>query len=92
MTWRGDGSTIALGNKDDIVAFVDYKTHKVVSEKQADFEVNEIAWSADERHFYMSSGKWEHVLLSIDIMVSSVHNRWVGGCIIKQKKFKSNKR
>ena len=56
MTWKSDGSTIALGNKDDMVCFVDYKTHKIIADKQFDFEVNEIGWNNTDEHFYLTSG------------------------------------
>jgi len=56
MTWKSDGSTIALGNKDDLVCFVDYKTHKIIADKQFDFEVNEIGWNNTDEHFYLTSG------------------------------------
>ena len=56
MTWKGDGATIALGNKDDLVCFVDYKTSKIQSDKQFDFEVNEIGWNHFDKHFFLTSG------------------------------------
>jgi len=63
MNWKADGSTIALGNKDDLVSFVDLKTHKIQSDKQFDFEVNEIAWNTTDSNFYVTSGNGAiHVL------------------------------
>ena len=56
MTWKSDGGNIALGNKDDLVCFVDLKTHKIHLDKQFDFEVNEIGWNHYDKHFYLTSG------------------------------------
>ncbi|KAF3838844.1 hypothetical protein F7725_010612 [Dissostichus mawsoni] len=39
--------TIAVGNKDDVVTFIDAKTHRSRAEEQFKFEVNEISWSND---------------------------------------------
>ena len=65
MTWKSDGSTIALGNKDDLVCFVDYKTHKIISDKQFDFEVNEIGWNNTDQHFYLTSGRLSIIAINL---------------------------
>uniref|UniRef100_A0A2C9K355 Anaphase-promoting complex subunit 4-like WD40 domain-containing protein n=1 Tax=Biomphalaria glabrata TaxID=6526 RepID=A0A2C9K355_BIOGL len=43
ICWSPDGSTIAVGNKDDLVTFIDVKTHRSKAEEQFKFEVNEIS-------------------------------------------------
>ena len=42
IAWAPDGKTIAVGNKEDLVTFIDAKSHKIVREEQFKFEVNEI--------------------------------------------------
>ena len=42
ITWSPDGSTIAVGNKEDLVTFIDCRTYKVRAEKQFKSEVNEV--------------------------------------------------
>ena len=63
MTWKNNGGTIALGNKDDLISFVDYKSQKIVLEKEFGFEVNELAWNNSDNQFYLTSGSGSiHVL------------------------------
>lgn len=44
ITWSPDGNTIAVGNKEDLVTFIDTRTHKVCAEEQFNFEVNVRRW------------------------------------------------
>jgi len=39
ITWAPDGSTLAVGNKEDLVSFIDARTYKTVAEEQFHFEV-----------------------------------------------------
>merc|ERR1719220_2126608 len=45
ITWSPDGHTIAVGNKEDLVTFIDSRTYKVKADRQFKFEVNEISWN-----------------------------------------------
>ncbi|KAM8847758.1 THO complex subunit 3-like isoform 1-T1 [Synchiropus picturatus] len=56
ICWSPDGQTIAVGNKDDVVSFVDTKTHRFRAEKQFKFEVNEISWNNDNDMFFLTNG------------------------------------
>ncbi|CAB1324801.1 unnamed protein product [Coregonus sp. 'balchen'] len=47
ICWSPDGQTIAVGNKDDVVTFIDVKSHRSRAEEQFKFEVNEISWNND---------------------------------------------
>ncbi|KAI5641031.1 THO complex subunit 3 [Phthorimaea operculella] len=56
IAWSPNGSTIAVGNKEDLVSFIDTKTYKVVTEEQFNFEVNEISWNHSSDLFYLTNG------------------------------------
>ncbi|KAM9795603.1 THO complex subunit 3-like [Neosynchiropus ocellatus] len=56
ICWSPDGQTIAVGNKDDVVSFVDTKAHRCRAEKQFKFEVNEISWNNDNNMFFLTNG------------------------------------
>lgn len=43
ITWSPDGKTIAVGNKEDLVTFIDTRTNKIRAEEQFNFEVRSIA-------------------------------------------------
>ncbi|CAG2181619.1 unnamed protein product, partial [Oppiella nova] len=63
ICWSPDGHTIAVGNKEDLVTFVDTRTHKVRGEQPFKFEVNEISWNNDNDLFFLTSGQGHvHVL------------------------------
>ncbi len=57
ITWSPDGNTIAVGNKEDLVTFIDYKSHKTKAEKQFKFEVNEIKWNKTGDLFFLTNGQ-----------------------------------
>ncbi|XP_016113528.1 THO complex subunit 3-like [Sinocyclocheilus grahami] len=40
ICWSPDGQTIAVGNKDDVVTFIDAKTHRPRAEEQFKFEID----------------------------------------------------
>lgn len=56
ICWSPDGQTIAVGNKDDVVTFIDAKTHRSKAEEQFKFEVNEISWNNDNNMFFLTNG------------------------------------
>ena len=63
ISWSPDGKTIAVGNKDDLVTFIDFKGRKQMVEQQFKFEVNEISWNNSSDLFFLTSGTGEvHVL------------------------------
>ena len=41
ITWSPDGKTLAVGNKEDLISFIDVKSHKIIREEQ--FKVCEIS-------------------------------------------------
>ena len=63
ISWSPDGTTIAVGNKEDLVTFIDTRNFKIRTEMQYKFEVNEIAWNKANDLFFMTSGQGHiHVL------------------------------
>ena len=42
IAWAPDGKTIAVGNKEDLVSFIDVRSHKIRREEQFKFEVRYI--------------------------------------------------
>ena len=56
MCWSPDGSTVAVGNKDDLVSFIDIRTQKSKHDEQFKFEVNEISWNNEGDLFFLTSG------------------------------------
>ena len=56
ITWHPNGECIAVGNKDDLIQFIDTKTYKPKGEKQFKFEVNEISWNNAGTNFFLTTG------------------------------------
>ena len=56
VNWHPDGTCLAVGNRDDVVSFVDARTHKVTRTEKYPYEVNEIAWDASGDVFYLTTG------------------------------------
>ncbi|XP_028407705.1 THO complex subunit 3-like [Dendronephthya gigantea] len=57
ICWSPDGNTIAVGNKEDLITFVDAKTYKPKCDEQFRFEVNEISWNNDNNLFFLTNGQ-----------------------------------
>lgn len=57
ITWAPNGNTIAVGNKEDLVTFIDTRTHKIIAEEQFSFEVNEISWNNNSDLFFLTNGQ-----------------------------------
>eukprot|EP00731_Ephydatia_muelleri_P017931 Em0010g1029a len=64
ICWSNNGHTIAVGNKEDLLTFVDVRTLKVKHEEQFKFEVNEIAWNKENDQFFLTNGNGCVVILS----------------------------
>lgn len=82
ITWSPDGNTIAVGNKEDLVTFIDTRTHKIRAEEQFDFEVNEIAWNNTSDLFFLTNGQGcIHVLSYPDLKLQHMLKAHPGTCI-----------
>ncbi|KAL1435092.1 hypothetical protein MTO96_001635 [Rhipicephalus appendiculatus] len=77
-----DGQTIAVGNKEDLVSFIDVRSHKVRTDQQFKFEVNEISWNNTNTHFFLTSGQGcIHILSYPDLQLQTVLNAHPANCI-----------
>ena len=56
LAWHPDGVTIAVGDRNDVVSFVDARKHRVLSTKKFSFEVNEMCWSSSGNMLLMTTG------------------------------------
>lgn len=57
LSWSPDGQTIAVGNKEDLITFIDVRTCKTKFVKQFNFEVNEFSWNKDGTLFLLTTGQ-----------------------------------
>jgi len=57
ITWSPGGGTIAVGNKEDLVTFIDARMHKIRAEEQFKFEVNELSWNKTNDLFFLTNGQ-----------------------------------
>ncbi|KAI9336783.1 WD40-repeat-containing domain protein [Obelidium mucronatum] len=58
IAWSPDGNTIAVGNKDDVISFIDPRepSNYVWHSLKRDFEINEIRWDYSGSLFYLTTG------------------------------------
>ncbi len=82
IAWSPDGSTIAVGNKKDLLTFIDTKTFKVRAEKQFQFEVNEISWNQSNDLFFQVRQILRHRLRSSTMSSSSQHRSETITCLL----------
>mmetsp|Transcript_65770 Transcript_65770/g.208170 ORF Transcript_65770/g.208170 Transcript_65770/m.208170 type:complete len:315 (+) Transcript_65770:130-1074(+) len=54
IAWSPDGQLLAVGNRDDVVSFIDVRQHRVVKTTKFGYEVNELAWKG--KHVYLATG------------------------------------
>mgnify|MGYP001507124728 FL=1 len=64
ISWSPNGHTIAVGNKEDIVTFIDVRSFKIRTQKEFKFEVNEITWNRENDLFFLTSGQGFVYILS----------------------------
>lgn len=82
ITWSPDGQSIAVGNKEDLVTFIDTRNYKMRCEQQFKFEVNEISWNNDNDLFFLTSGKGDiHILSYPSLKQEMVLKAHPGTCI-----------
>jgi THO complex subunit 3 len=73
VAWAGDGQTIAVGNKDDLVTFFDLRNIPSAAPQQqkppvlktlkSSVEVNEIGWNMSSNQFFLTTGRGLYYLL-----------------------------
>ncbi|XP_065924938.1 uncharacterized protein [Magallana gigas] len=82
ICWSPDGSIIAVGNKDDLITFIDVRSHRSKAEEQFKFEVNEISWNHDGDLFFLTSGQGSINILSYpDLKLQHTLNAHPANCI-----------
>jgi THO complex subunit 3 len=82
ISWSPDGKTIAVGNKEDLVTFIDTRTYKVKGEKQSKFETNEISWNLENDLFFLTNGQGcIEVLTWPELEVQHIVQAHPGNCI-----------
>lgn len=82
ITWAPNGETIAVGNKEDLVTFIDARTFKIRAEEQYNFEVNEISWNNTSDLFFLTNGQGcIHILSYPDLELQHVLKAHPGTCI-----------
>lgn len=82
IDWSPDGRTIAVGNKEDLVTFVDFKTQKIRREEAFKFEVNEISWNIENDLFFLTNGQGcVHVHSFPDMELMTTLQAHPGNCI-----------
>jgi THO complex subunit 3 len=60
VAWSPDGSTIAVGDRLDVVSFIDVRNASqpiFIHSQKMDMEINEIGWDYSGNAFYMTTGK-----------------------------------
>ncbi|CAG7721404.1 unnamed protein product [Allacma fusca] len=57
ISWSPDGNSIAVGNKEDLITFIDVRTGKISLEVPFKFEVNEICWNPSSDLFFLTNGE-----------------------------------
>ena len=57
ISWSPNGAHIAVGNKEDLVSFIDVKSGQIIQEQEYKFEVNEIRWDPTNKYFYVTNGE-----------------------------------
>ena len=56
VAWSPDGAQVAVGNRDDVFAFVDAKTHKVTrTTAKFPYQVNDACWNKAGDVFYLTT-------------------------------------
>lgn len=82
MCWSPDGKTVAVGDKQDLVTFIDFRAKKIRQEQKFAFEVNEISWNNDNDLFFLTSGTGKvHVLSYPQLATQAILSAHPATCI-----------
>jgi THO complex subunit 3 len=57
VVYRPDGAVVAVGDRDDVISFVDARTREVLRTHKFPREVNELAWDAEGATLYCTTGQ-----------------------------------
>ncbi|KAI9030423.1 WD40-repeat-containing domain protein [Hyaloraphidium curvatum] len=56
ICWSPDAKHLAVGNKEDVISFVDARQWKIIQQFNNDGEANEIGWNLAGTHFIITTG------------------------------------
>lgn len=56
ITFKPDGTHIAVGNRDDELTIIDVRKFKAINKRKFPYEVNEIAWNTTGELFFLTTG------------------------------------
>mmetsp|Transcript_2345 Transcript_2345/g.3289 ORF Transcript_2345/g.3289 Transcript_2345/m.3289 type:complete len:336 (-) Transcript_2345:237-1244(-) len=57
IAWSPDGTSICVGNKEDMLTFIETKRFRISSEIKFGYEANEFRWSPNSEYFFITSGQ-----------------------------------
>lgn len=57
LTYSQDGNTVAVGDRTDLISFIDTRTYAIVHQFRSKIEVNEMIFSPDGRAILLSTGE-----------------------------------
>jgi len=64
IVWSPDGNTIAVGNKHDLISFIDARTYKILMTEQFKTETNELTWNTTGNLFFAVNGSGQIIIMS----------------------------
>ncbi|CAM8934830.1 hypothetical protein QQ045_014221 [Rhodiola kirilowii] len=56
ITYKPDGTHVAVGNRDDELTILDVRKFKPIHKRKFNYEVNEIAWNMTGEMFFLTTG------------------------------------
>ncbi|CAA7062618.1 unnamed protein product [Microthlaspi erraticum] len=56
ITYKPDGTHVAVGNRDDELTILDVRKFKILHKRKFSYEVNEIAWNMSGDQFFLTTG------------------------------------
>lgn len=56
ICWSPDGKYVGVGNKEDLISFIDMRQLKIIKDITNDGEANEIGWNLHGTHFFITTG------------------------------------
>ncbi|KAL0301022.1 UNVERIFIED_CONTAM: THO complex subunit [Sesamum radiatum] len=68
ITYKPDGTHIAVGNRDDELTILDVRKFKPIHKRKFNYEVNEIAWNMTGDMFFLTTGNGENLACKEDLV------------------------
>lgn len=81
ITYKHDGTQIAVGNKEDELTILDVRTLKVAKKHKSTYEMNEIAWNKAGDLFFITTGLGHvEVVKDLEFLKPCKLNAHTAGC------------